>query len=48
MNKNMADTNAALNAVHGHTPVVKAVVPHHRLVVRGEEGPFDLDTHRHT
>lgn len=43
----MADTNAALNVVHSQTPVVKSVVSHHRLVVGREEGPINLDTHRH-
>ena len=43
----MANTNAALNAVHSQTSVVKSVVSHHRLIVRCEEGPFYLDTHQH-
>lgn len=40
------NTNSALNAVHSQTPVIKSVVAHHRLIVRHEEGPFNLNTHR--
>lgn len=42
--KKGADTNSALDAVHSQTPVIKSVVAHHRLIVRHEEGPFDLST----